>query len=63
MLVNGKIINFQENSDIEKLLHNLKINPDTIAILLNGEVLDKSNLKIELNENDQIELIKFVGGG
>lgn len=63
MLVNGKILDFKENSNLEKLIQNFKINPNTIAIMLNGEIIDKSDLKIELKEEDQIELIKFVGGG
>ncbi len=63
MLVNGKIIDLLENSDLGKLIQNFKINPSTIAIMLNGEIIDKTNLKIKLKENDEIELIKFVGGG
>jgi thiamine biosynthesis protein ThiS len=64
MLVNGKLIEYSENLNLNKLLGDLKINPNTIAIMLNGEILNKSNLeKIQISESDQIELIKFVGGG
>ena len=47
-----------------RLLKNLKIPLNKVAIELNEEIIDKKKInKIKLNRNDKIEIVHFIGGG
>ena len=62
--VNGKKLIFDNNASIEKLTKKLKIPLNKVAIELNKKILDKKKLKkIKLNNNDNIEIVHFIGGG
>lgn len=66
MILNGKEFPISEliDNSLQSLLEYHHLHPDTVAIERNGGILDKSEFsKTQLNENDQIEIIKFVGGG
>ena len=66
MIVNGKNIELITVSvkTISDYLDTLKIKHGTVAIEWNGEILDREKWnQTLLNENDKIEIIKFVGGG
>ena len=62
--VNGNIKIIEANSRLSNLINTLKIPINKVAIELNQEILDKKKLKkIELKENDKIEIVHFIGGG
>ena len=62
--VNGKNILFDKNESVQKLTKKLKIPLNKVAIELNRKILDKKKLKnIKLNNNDNIEIVHFIGGG
>ena len=62
--VNGEKIIFDYNTPIEKLTKKLKIPLNKVAIELNKKILDKKKLKnVKLNNNDNIEIVHFIGGG
>ena len=62
--VNGKVKSFQEKVSLLKLVKNLKIPINKVAIELNQEIIDKKKLnKIYLKKNDKIEIVHFIGGG
>ncbi|HMZ37268.1 MAG TPA: sulfur carrier protein ThiS [Leptospiraceae bacterium] len=62
-MVNGSEINTGATS-LVKLLEDLGIRPDTVAIELNGQIAKRDTWKdVLLKEADKIEIIKFVGGG
>jgi sulfur carrier protein len=66
MIVNGKELSIKELTipTIEELLKKFNINNKMIAIEINGKVIPKTEWnKIQLKEEDKIELIRFVGGG
>jgi sulfur carrier protein len=66
MKVNGKDLILQNLSShsIFSILEFYKLKPETLAIEKNGEIIPKENWKDnDLLESDQIEIIKFVGGG
>ncbi len=66
MIVNGKEISTKDlkESTIFELLKKFNINNKMVAIEINGKVIPKSEWEnIRLNEEDKIELIRFVGGG
>ena len=62
--VNGKKVIFNKNDSIEALTKKLKIPLNKVAIELNKKILDKKKLKnVKLNNNDNIEIVHFIGGG
>ena len=62
--VNGKKVIFNKNESIEKLIKKLKIPLNKVAIELNKKILNKKKIsKIKLNDNDNIEIVHFIGGG
>ncbi|MBP7280361.1 MAG: sulfur carrier protein ThiS [Leptospiraceae bacterium] len=66
MKVNGKNIELTSVSakTVTDYLKILRINPGTVAIERNGEILEREKWdKTHLAEEDKIEIIKFVGGG
>ena len=67
MLVNGTEFEISrlEEQTIFHLIRFFKLQPELVAVELNGEILNRSKdwKKIDLSGNDTIELIKFVGGG
>lgn len=62
--VNNKNIEIDEGIYIVDLLKTLSINTEEVIVLHNDSIIKKGAFqKIKLNEKDNIELIKFVGGG
>ncbi len=61
--LNGKKIQLNGTISIENLLKKYKINKNKVAIELNGIIISKLNLKKKIKNNDQIEIVHFIGGG
>ena len=62
--INGKIKSINQDSNLSLVLKNLKIPLNKVAIELNEEIIDKKKInKINLNKNDKIEIVHFIGGG
>ena len=62
--LNGKEKQIVKDSKIEKLINDLKIPINKVAIELNQKILDKRKLsKIKLKKNDKVEIVHFIGGG
>ena len=62
--VNGKVKLIRENTNLLKLVNNLKIPLKKVAIELNQEIIDKKKLGVKtLDKNDKIEIVHFIGGG
>ena len=62
--VNGKFQSVPEKYKISDLVKDLKIPLQKVAIELNQEIIDKKNIdKINLKNNDKIEIVHFIGGG
>ena len=62
--INGKIKSINQDSALSVVLKNLKIPLNKVAIELNEEIIDKKKInKINLNKNDKIEIVHFIGGG
>ena len=62
--INGKSKLVNENLKIIDLIKMLKIPLKKVAIELNYEILDKKKInKINLKNNDKIEIVHFIGGG
>jgi len=62
--INGKLSSINDNLSLLNLLNHLKIPLNKVAIELNLEIVDKNKLnKINLKNNDKIEIVHFIGGG
>ena len=62
--VNGEDKSVPQNISILKLIESLKINKDRVVIELNKNILKKDQFDSTLlSENDQLEIVTFVGGG
>ncbi len=55
-----KMIKMPEKSSIENLLEKLEINPETVVVLRNGEVVPDFE---ELENKDRIEILDIVSRG
>ena len=64
ILVNGKPKEvLEEDFNLQKLLYEIGLKPEVVAIELNGSILEKADYIQRIEEGDRIEIIKFVGGG
>ena len=62
--VNGRVKSISNKNSMLDLVKILKIPLKKVAIELNQEIIDKKNIsKINLKENDKIEIVHFIGGG
>ncbi len=62
--VNGKIQEFAVILNLKELLEYFELKVDQVVIELNRMVPEKDHYsQIQLQEGDQVELIKFLGGG
>ena len=62
--VNGKIKTIIDNLTLAKLIKDLKIPLNKVAIELNKEIVNKNKInKIKFKNNDVIEIVHFIGGG
>jgi sulfur carrier protein len=62
--LNGKLLTIDLNLSLLKYIKKLKLPLKKVAIELNQEIIDKTNLhKIKLKNNDKIEIVHFIGGG
>lgn len=64
IFVNGTLKEIAEGITLKMFLDTLKLNPESVAVELNLEVVPKKEYDTkDLKEGDKIEIISFVGGG
>ncbi len=62
--INGKNRFINGKTSLKTLLSTFRLPINKIAIELNQQIIDKKKMnKIELKNNDQIEIVHFIGGG
>tara|TARA_B100001540_G_C15374493_1_gene447202 strand:+ start:303 stop:521 length:219 start_codon:yes stop_codon:yes gene_type:complete len=62
--LNGKFTYQKPNISLNDLIKKLKIPVNKVAIELNNEIINKKKIKhIKFKENDNIEIVHFIGGG
>ncbi len=62
--INGKEEHLDDPITILELLSAKELNPDTVVVELNLNIIDKEALdQIQLKEKDVLEILRFVGGG
>ena len=64
LTVNGKSRDLDGPTPLLELLRSSGVNLQFVAVCYNGEVLDREKFpQIVLNEGDQVEVVRPVGGG
>lgn len=62
--VNGRQEALPENFTVAQLLNKKELDASYLVVQLNSEIVDRSLLsETMLTEGDQIEIVKFLGGG
>ena len=62
--INGKNRLIKRKTTLKTLLTSFKLPMNKIAIEINEQIMDKKKFsKIELKNNDKIEIVHFIGGG
>ena len=63
-LLNGETYAYNGLTNINALLDDIGANKDHTALMLNGSVIPSDNWEDqEIKENDEVEVLVFVGGG
>ncbi len=64
ILLNSEKQMLEKQSTISEFLLAKGLNPETIIVEYNGKILKKQEWSdIELQDQDQLEVLNFVGGG
>lgn len=64
IILNGKDVILSEGVTVAGLISLKKINPDTIIVEYNYELVKSESWPdIFLKENDRLEILRLVGGG
>ena len=64
IVLNGEKKSFRMGTTVRELLEQFKVPVGTVVVELNEEIVSKeSHARVQLNEGDRVELVRFVGGG
>jgi len=64
LIINGQPATVAEALRLPELLALKGLNPERLAVELNGDIVPKSRYhEVILHEQDTLELLSFVGGG
>jgi sulfur carrier protein len=64
LIINGEKKIFDDDTNLQQIIENLKIQDKVMALAINMKIIKKNNWNTFLpKNNDKIELLQFVGGG
>jgi thiamine biosynthesis protein ThiS len=64
IIVNGERKPLEQSVSVEDLLARLEIKTDRVAVELNRQILRRPLwAATQLQDNDRLEIVQFVGGG
>ncbi len=64
MIINGKIMKFEDEITIASLLKELNLPQEKVVVEVNFQIISKElYLTHKLYDADSIEIVSFVGGG
>jgi sulfur carrier protein len=64
IVLNGERREFSAGSSVEAILTALKLHPQAVVVEVNRDIIDRETYSTRLlAEGDQVEVIRFVGGG
>ena len=62
--LNGNPYKINNGTNLNELLHKLKIQKNKVAIEVNGEIVQKDKYQnLVLRKDDKVEIVHFIGGG
>ncbi len=62
--LNGENKTVKEGSSVSDLLSAFSIKPEAVVVELNLKIISKDNWETTvLQDNDNVEIVRFVGGG
>ncbi|HKW59269.1 MAG TPA: sulfur carrier protein ThiS [Candidatus Dormibacteraeota bacterium] len=62
--VNGKQVELQSATPLLDYLRTLGVDPGAVAVEHNGEIVERALFeKVVLDQGDQVEIVRMVGGG
>ena len=64
MIINGKKMDFESGITITEVIENLELPLERVVVEVNLEIIPMSKYSsTTLKEGDQVEIVRFVGGG
>ena len=64
LIINGETINIEDNSTLQKIIRDLKIEDKVMAAAINMDIVKKDDWSNFMpKDGDKLELLQFVGGG
>jgi thiamine biosynthesis protein ThiS len=64
VVVNGEEREIESGTTLARLVENLSLAPERLAVEVNGEVVRRKDWHARtLSDNDRVEIVHFVGGG
>jgi thiamine biosynthesis protein ThiS len=62
--INGKVIEIEEGTTIAGFLAKHNLQPKSVVVELNRIIIDRDEYgEVVLNEGDEVEILRFIGGG
>lgn len=62
--LNGKKVMINEKINLMELVLSKQLEPERVVVEYNGKIINNDEwTEITLKENDNLELLRFVGGG
>lgn len=62
--VNGKKVELEGATPLLVYLEKLGVDPRAVAVEHNGEIIERAAFeKVTLEQSDQVEIVRMVGGG
>lgn len=64
LIVNGRETVLEEGVTVREFIISRDLDPNLVAVMYNSEILPRESLEnTVLKENDELEVLRFVGGG
>ncbi len=62
--VNGESRDVAADLTVGELIKQLALNPKTVVAQRNGEIVPRESFHaVRLNDGDEVDIVRFVGGG
>ncbi|MGC9327215.1 MAG: sulfur carrier protein ThiS [Candidatus Hinthialibacter sp.] len=62
--LNGKPREFPDSISVAALLEELKLHPRQVAVEINREIVKRDQFDVHrVQDGDELEILRFVGGG
>ncbi len=61
--LNGKKKTVEEGRTVGDMIQSLSLNPETVMVMLNSELLLRTKYGCKLKETDELEILPFFAAG